>query len=225
MTTPQAGKCFDSTRHLRTRAQSGNAVFVVLMAISLLTAVGMYSMRAASLTNLALGYNRQSTQAGYIAEFAARSVAAEFAGNEQHYYQYIATGTDDCRANREYKALTGARGTCYKLQSSEMQGRFAAHFSSSVTLNNAPFLLGTLSDSGVQGAFVVEFTDLARAGTPIAGEDVGADHFKHMQVLLTATAQVRPDFAGVEQSVCNDAISITSGLSNLKAQLTFGPVH
>jgi hypothetical protein len=207
------------------RRQRGNAVFIVLLAISLLTAVGMYSMRAASLTYLAVGYNRQSTQAGYIAEFAARSVAAEMAGNEQHYYQYISSGTDDCRANREFKALTGARGTCYKLQSSEIQSRFAAHFSASVTENSAPFLLGTLSEGGVLGAFVVEFTDLARAGTPIAGEDVGADQFKHMQVLLTATAQVRPDVAGADQTTCNDAVSVLSGLSNLKAQLTFGPVH
>jgi Tfp pilus assembly protein PilX len=210
----------------RSAEQRGNALFVVLLAISLLTAVGMYSMRAASLANQAIGFNRQSIQTGYIADFAARAVAAELVGNEQHYFQYISQGADDCRANRDLAALTAPnRPPCYKLQTSEVWQRVVARFPSNVGTDTAPTLLGTLSQAGVEGAFIVEMTDLARAGSPIAGEDVGADQFKHMQVLVSATGQVRPTVAGLATDVCNESLSITSGLSNLRAQVTFGPVN
>jgi hypothetical protein len=82
-------------------------------------------------------------------------------------------------------------------------------------------------------------TDLARVGGPVVGEDVAMDHFKYMQVLMTATAQVRPSLAADEGEeddeeeedeesagpVCNDSLSATSGLQSLRAQITFGPVN
>lgn len=208
------------------RSERGNALFVVLLAISLLTAVGMYSMRAATLTNQALGYNRQSVQAGYLAEFAARAVAAELVGREQHYFQYIAQGVDDCRANRNLAALTTPnRPPCYKLQSSEIWTRVNAQFPSNVGTTQAPTLFGTLGEGGLDAAFIVEMTDLARAGAPIAGEDTSTDQFKHMQVVLNATAQVRPSVVGIDASTCNESLSISSGLSNLRAQITFGPIY
>jgi len=206
--------------------QRGSVMFVVLLTISLLTVIGLYAMRAAALANQAMGYDRESVQTGYIAEFGARAVAAELVGNEQHYFQYISQGADDCRANRDLATLIAPnRPPCYKLQTSEIWQRVSNVFPANVGPQSAQTLLGTLSEGGVDGAFVVELTDLARAGAPVAGEDVGADQFKHMQVLLSATGQVRPTIAGVANGACNEAVSITSGLSNLRAQVTFGPVN
>src|SRR5690606_12887129 len=49
-----------SVRHRLTarRRRRGNALFIVVMVITLLTAVGLFGMRSASLSNQAAGYNR-----------------------------------------------------------------------------------------------------------------------------------------------------------------------
>lgn len=203
---------------LRRRAQRGNALLISVMVITLLSAIGMYAMRAASLADQAAGFNRMGTQATYVAEFAGRAVAAELVGKEQHYFQYISSGADDCRANRELTALMDpTRPSCYKLETREIWERVNAEFPGNVA--TAEDLLGRIDRQGLtEGAFIVEMTDLGRAGNPIAGEDVAADTFKHMQVLLTATGQVRPTDTGEESWVCNTSFS-------LRSHVTFGPVH
>jgi hypothetical protein len=63
------------TELARRRGQRGAAVFMVVMVLTLVTAIGVFSMRSASLVDLASGYNRQNVQAAFIAEYAARAAA------------------------------------------------------------------------------------------------------------------------------------------------------
>jgi hypothetical protein len=224
--TPQAESQWRK-RVRRRRGQRGNTLFIVVMVISLMTAVGVVSMRAASMAEQATGYDRQGVQAGYISEFAAKSVMSELVGKEQLYFSYIATGRDDCRANQKLAAMIAPnRPSCYRLESQEMWSRFNAVFPGNVGSSKTE-LFGTLGRGETEAAFIVEMTDLARAGGPIAGEDVAMDQFRFMQVLLTATAQVRPriDTSGSSSTTCNDSLSKTSGLETLRAQVTFGPVN
>ncbi len=214
-------------RLLRRRSQRGNALFIAVMVITLMTAVGMYSMRAASLAEKASGFNRQGVQTTFVSEFATRAMMAEMVGKEQFYFNRVSEGTDDCRANRELAAMMSPeRPPCYKLQSTEIWEHIHSTFPGAAGTEGAPELFGPLSESNTEAAFIVEMTDLSRAGGPIAGEDVAADTFKYMRVLLSATAQVRPagDPAD-EDGSCNEAFASTSGLQTLRAQVTFGPIN
>lgn len=212
------------------RAERGSALFIVVMVVSLLTAVGLFAMRSASLANQAAGYNRQGIQTLYLSEFAARTAAAELVGKEQHYFNRIARGAssggDDCRANRHLTALNaGQRAPCAKLLSQDIWERVNAVFPGNVGTTSNRTLLGSLGSSELEGAFVVEMTDLAQVGTPVVGEDAGPSRFRHMQVLLTATAQVRPKPpAGSSLTTCQNALTVTSSLQTLRAHVTFGPV-
>lgn len=211
-------------RRLRAHRERGSALFITVMVITVLTAIGIFSMHAASLADQASGFNRQGVQTTYVAEFGARAVSAEIVGREQHYFQTIAAGTDDCRNNASLEGLVPGADTlpCYKLQTSEVWRRVDDQFAGNVGSSSRPELVGGLSSSGLEGAFIVEMTDLARVGAPIAGEDAAQDQFKFMQVQLTATGQVRP--GGGEDGVCSAAFASTSGLSSVRAQITFGPV-
>ncbi len=212
------------------RAARGNALFIVVMVVTLLTAVGLFAMRSASLSNQAAGYNRQGVQTLYFSEFAARSAAAELVGKEQHYFNRIvrgsAAGGDDCRANRNLSTLIAPeRPPCAKLLSQDMWTRANAAFPGNVGTTTNPTLLGELGSNDIEGAFLVEMTDVAQVGTPVVGEDAGPGRFKHMQVLLTATAQVRPKPpAGSSVTTCQNALTVTSSLQTLRARVTFGPV-
>ena len=57
----------------RARAsQRGAAVFVVVMVVTLLTAIGIFAVRSASLVNVASGHARQGMQTRLLAEYATR---------------------------------------------------------------------------------------------------------------------------------------------------------
>ncbi len=210
--------------------QRGSALFIVVMVVSLLTAVGLFAMRAASLSNQAAGYNRQGVQTLYLSEFAARSAAAELVGKEQHYFNRIVRGAtaggDDCRANRNLSSMIAPeRPPCTKLLSQDMWDRVNAVFPGNVGTTTSRTLVGNLGSNDLEGAFVVEMTDVAQVGTPVVGEDAGPGRFKHMQVLLTATAQVRPKPpTGSSVTTCQNALTVTSSLQTLRARVTFGPV-
>jgi len=212
------------------RRERGNALFIVVMVIMLLTAVGLFAMRSASLSNMAAGYNRQGVQTLYLSEFATRSAAAELVGKEQHYFNRIVRGSisggDDCRANRNLSSLIAPeRPPCSKLLSQDMWTRTNAVFPGNVGTTTEPTLLGDLGSPDMEGAFLVEMTDIAQVGTPVVGEDAGPGRFKHMQVLLTATAQVRPKPpTGSAAATCQNALTVTSSLQTLRARVTFGPV-
>jgi hypothetical protein len=214
-----------NTQHrTRGRAQRGSALFITVLVITMLTAIGVFSMHAAGLADQASGFNRQGVQTTYVAEFAARSVTAELVGKEQHYFQHVSSGTDDCRNNASLEGILpdGQRAPCYKLQTTELFERIDGQFPGNVGTTDTQDVLGELSRGDLRGAFIVEMTDLARAGSPIAGEDVAQDQFKFMQVQLTATGQVRP--SSDDEAACTAAFSATSGLSNVRAQITFGPI-
>ena len=213
------------TRPSTLKAQRGNALFVVVTIVTLLTAVGLFSMRAASLAEQAAGFNRLGTQTTYISEFAARTVASELVGKEQHYFRFISSGSDDCRANRQLAPLVAPnRPPCYKLEANELWERVDGEFPGNVGTSGDRDLFGELSRADVEGAFVVELVDLARVGSPVAGEDIAGDNFKHMQVTLSATAQVRPG-SSTDESACDASLSAASSLQRLKARITFGPIN
>jgi Tfp pilus assembly protein PilX len=217
-------------RRTSRHSERGNALFIVVMVVTLLTAVGLLAMRSASLSNQAAGYNRQGVQTLYLSEFAARSAAAELVGKEQHYFNRIVRGSgaggDDCRSNRNLSTLVAPeRPPCAKLLSQDMWTRTNAAFPGNVGTTNNRTLLGELGSSDIEGAFLIEMTDVAQVGTPVVGEDAGPGRFKHMQVLLTATAQVRPKPpAGSSVTTCENALTVTSSLQTLRARVTFGPV-
>ena len=225
-----------SLRLRRRQSERGNALFIVVMVITLLTAVGLFAMRTAGLSNLAAGYNRQGTQTLYLSEFGTRGAAAELVGKEQHYFNRIVKGStnggDDCRANRELietlesQSLTD-QPPCAKLLSNDIWERAKDTFNTATYVGStARALAGELGSPDIEGAFVVEMTDLAQVNTPIAGEDSNAARMKHMQVLLTTTAQVRPIIPATpgEENTCQNALTVTSSLQTLRARVTFGPV-
>jgi hypothetical protein len=59
----------------RRRAQRGMAVFLVVLVLTMVSAIGIFSMHSASLVDRASGFNRQNVQATAMVEFGARGAA------------------------------------------------------------------------------------------------------------------------------------------------------
>jgi hypothetical protein len=66
----------------RARAeQRGAALFLVVLVLTIVAGIGVFSMRSAGLVELATGYSRQSVQTTFVAEYAARASATYLESN------------------------------------------------------------------------------------------------------------------------------------------------
>ena len=61
----------------RRTSERGAAVFVVVMVLSMLTAIGVFAIRAAAMANASSGYDRQNTQNHYVSEYGLYSAVTE----------------------------------------------------------------------------------------------------------------------------------------------------
>ncbi len=230
-----ARRLFTQERRARER---GAAVFVVVLAITLLTAVGVFALRSASLVDQAAGYDRQSSQTMYLSEYAGRAVAAEVGdGAARTYIDKVATGTDTCHVNKllDPNALDPniTYLPCYKLFLNEIGNRVDAHFSGNKLLSDqstgtagslGPKLDLTGAIQPMEGVFVVEMTDPAES-TPTPGSAVGSNNpantFRDVQLTFTAFAQVRPFDATPDDPWCaSNSLSTSASVTSLRAHVT-----
>lgn len=222
----------------RRRQERGAAVFVVVLAITLLTAVGVFALRSASLVDQAAGYDRQASQTLYLSEYAGRAVAAEVGdGAARAYIDKVSTSTDTCYVNKllDPNALDPniTYLPCYKLFLNEIASRVAAKPTAGKLLadqtTGAAGSLGPKLDltgaiTPMEGVFVVEMTDPAES-TPTAGSAVGgnnpANTFRDVQLTFTAYAQVRPFDATPDDPWCaSNSLSTSASVTSLRAHVT-----
>ncbi len=168
----------------RRRQQRGAAIFIVVLVITMIAAIGVFSMRQASLVELATGFNRQNTQAATLAGLAARSAATYLNDNP--------TVIDPTVRVPGCQAAADTREFCNVLK----EEIFASHF-----LALGGEFPGQLSigDSTVVAADVVaELTGAYDAGY-VAGQS--ADRAHSMRLKLTGRSQVFPT-DGAALGVC-----------------------
>lgn len=223
---------------LRRGREHGAAVFVVVLAITLLTAIGVFALRSASLVDQAAGYDRQASQTLYLSEYAGRAVAAEVGnGAARTYIDKVATGTDTCYVNKllDPNALDPniTYLPCYKLFLNEINSRVNASFSGNTLISAqsttgagslGPKLDVTGAITPMEGVFVVEMTDPAES-TPTPGSAVGgnnpANTFRDVQLTFTAYAQVRPFDATPDDPWCaSGSLSTSASVTSLRAHVT-----
>lgn len=198
-------------------------MFVVVLAITMLTAVGLFAAHSATLVDQAAGYARMARQTQYLAEYGALAGAAELgSGSAEPYFREMLRGTAQCRANR------GLSGPCYKIFYDQLDQRTSALTGESLIVDQSgekEGFIGYTSDGakdGVIGDFVIELTDPGPTGAPIAGTDIGGTgvSFRYVKVTATTTAQMRPPGA-----TCNNAIATLTGQQSLRTHFVIGPIQ
>lgn len=222
-----------SARRLR-RSERGAAVFIVVMVITLLTAIGVFAIRSATLVDQAAGFGRQGLQTSYLTEYAGRAVTTELGdGAAKSYLDRIVVGTDTCETNKRILVAPGDPRPvpCYKLYISEIDGRVQGKSGTSVlegqTQQKSGSLGGPTSAAGAQsaleGVFVVEMTEpyesIPNPGSEQAAN--AANAFRDVQVTLTAYGQIRPiDTSGGDPWCAANAASSSASVSALRAHVT-----
>ena len=220
----------DDLRATGRRQQRGAAVFIVVMVLTLLTAVGIWAVRAASMADMAAGFDREGSQAGLIAQYGITSTTAFLAAPSGDAFltrlrdsgKSTTLGPDYCESSGlpPYPggvAPVAARNNCLKLDIETIKSVFVAG-------GGSPLFAPTNQGSGIanvssslnvnettNATFVVELTE----GT-LTGESKSGGGAQTM-VTITAISQVRPAAA------CAAGLPMTSaGQQVMRAMITAG---
>jgi len=208
--TPKQARAMRARLH----SQRGAAVFIVVMVLTLLTAVGIFAVRSASMADVAAGFDREGAQATLIAEYGVTATTA-YLSTSLAIPQLKALAVPPkgytpptCESNG---LLPGAPTPspapqkipgCFKVDDQvHLAPMFSA--SSSETLfapaNNAPttqypsYPTSTSSlnvNEATDAKLVAEVTDAQSTGLPVPGFDLKTRVLYFVSV--TSVAQVRP---------------------------------
>lgn len=165
------------------QGERGAAVFIVVMVLTLLTAVGIFAVRSASLADVAAGYDREASQATIVAQYGSVATAA-FLGTPAG--SVVATNlvfSKYCQTN------SFQNFPCFKTGS--------GLFETSVLTSSGEDLFETSSSSlnannNTDADFAVEITEPVKTGKLTAGNPSSP-----VQVAVSVVAQVRPKNACV----------------------------
>ncbi len=187
------------SRAQRSSRERGAAVLIVMLAVTMLTAVGVFAAHRSAMVTGASGYDRQATQTRYLAEYAGTVTASELGDNRAGEYLRLAIDprsdlTETCSAHANTVSSLG-RLPCYVLEPDDLQARVDAQIRGRKLLEQADDSnAGSLSGPGstdLQGLMRVELFD-ARALQAAAGEDAsGSNPFRPVEVVASAWAQIR----------------------------------
>jgi hypothetical protein len=213
------------TRQRPRSSERGAALFIVVLVVVLISAIGIFAVRSASLVDVAAGYSRKAAQTLYVTEFATRLVTADMSGQEDLYFNRISNTVSNCRSTQDLVAKTATNTPipCYAVEKNEMEQRIRNVYAATADDND---FVGRIVRPGLaaagaidaQAAFRVELSDLGPAPRNVVGEDLKQSNFKFHQVALTATGQVRPVTAS---GACSADTMQAAGVQSIRAYVTF----
>jgi hypothetical protein len=209
-----------SSNVIRRKRERGAALFVVVMVITLLTAVGIFAARSTSLVDAATGYGSQAAQTLALADHGAKLVASEMGqGRAPRVFQLMDLRNQYCPS---YGTSLATPQPCYVFDYSQLELRVVQNSGFNVidfqTAN--PGSLGTpMADpnvpSGIDGVLLVELYDPFEISN-IKGESASKPSGR--EVTINSIAQVRP-FSATSQPSQNNSLWCSSDPASTSASL------
>lgn len=215
--------CTIRARALARKRERGAVVFVVTMAILLLSALGVWSMHAAGLVSRASGFGRAAAQTQFMAEMGVMSATGylNLPGMADANVQ-LGRKADTCESVRPGEFCKSILLEDVNLEIDDLTGN-------SLTDLAAEGSFGPYANE-LQGDFRVEVTEPNRAYLP--GQSLDDSTLLYYRVVLTSYGLLRP-YAGVIEngnicaadSVEFDAENSTAGRLGMRAHAIIGPVY
>jgi hypothetical protein len=223
-----------STRIARAN-QRGAAVFIVLLVVIMLTGIGVFATRAASLATLSSGFDRQMTQTHYITEYAVLTTTAELSTPRRDIYIRQMAKQPDMQCTSVVNTSTGtavrvSNATCYRFFYGDLENAMKSNAGEGLNVLVNPYSAtptvqgGGLGFAPLQADFVIEMSDLGPSTPPIAGNDLtsaGAVNLQYMTVTLNTTGQVRPLTTG---TTVDPVRGKSASIEVSRAHLVVGPI-
>ena len=214
----------------RRESERGAALFVVVMVITLLTAVGVFAARSTSLVDAATGYGRQAAQTIALADYGTKLVASELGeGRASRVFLLMDQRNQYCPAYGEFPVPP--LQPCYSFDYGQLEARVQNNTGNAFNVieyqtNANEGSLGPQIDpsvtSGIDAVLIVELFDPFETAN-IQGQSAAKPSGR--EVTLNSIAQVRPFSALAQRSQttpqwCGNApASNAASLLSVRSQL------
>ena len=212
-----------SLARIRRRSnERGATIFVVVLAITLLTGIGLFTVHSSSLLARAAGNQREATQTAYLSELGALATLSVIGAAPQAYMNLADAKKEDCRATLGVNASLYGVQKCVQMPSS----RITTQTGGALWLSDS---FGVAKDASgaypLGGAFDTETSDIEDTGERVPGmvgtRDSIAGHFTFKQAKITATATLQPATAA---NACVENVMQIAGQHQTRAHVRIGPV-
>jgi hypothetical protein len=207
-------------RPRRPSRERGTTLFVVVLAITMLTGIGLYTVHSSALLARAAGNEREASQTEFLAQLGTVAALSQLSLGAAAYVPQARSGSDDCRNNLGLDLTKIAPPSCLELASSKDYTLSTGH-GLFETDSFGTATVGSTSTPAISGAFHTEVTDLAPAGS-VPGMDVGQKGaFQYWEAKLTTTATLQPAAAS---AACVQNVMQVTGQHITRAHVIVGPV-
>jgi hypothetical protein len=209
-----------SSRRWTRKSERGTTVMVVVLATTLLTAIGIFAVRNAGQVDMAIGYSRQAAQTTAVAELGTTAALAQIAVNGARFYLDKMDSNIECAANPSGTLATTMQSitTCYPLSQGELEKASAQPlFKAAVKASGETGSFGPYA--AVSGAVGIELTEKHKANNPVKGEKQGSATY--YDVTMTTTGKVRPPSSTTDE--CADGAAETTVKKVVRAHTIIGP--
>lgn len=199
--------------------ERGATLFVVVLAITLLTGIGLYTVHSSALLARAAGNERQAQQTAYLAELGSLAMLSELASNPAVYVPVAIQGKDDCRMNQGLSTTSVALPSCFEKSSNTFTLAGSAQLFAADSFGVKEASAATYP---ITGHFLAETTDVAAALGPVPGMDATTRNaFRYYQAKITTIAQLQPQAA---TTACVQDVMQVAGQHVTRAHILLGPV-
>lgn len=229
-------------RTTKSRAgQRGAAVFVVVVVITMLAAVGLFAAKSAALSIRASGHERQMIQAHYMNEYAMNLIMADVRVSTNGYLQELHKDSSQQMTGCEHDDPSLDNYKCYRAGVRDLERLMRTQNADQYLLCQSvedancadasagadPNYPSPLGDGDLDVDFRIEISDPTAALAPVAGYDAQAGskatHNTTMEsVTISTTGQVRPYDASSFGTSTGAGVDL---FSSSAATIEYGRVH
>lgn len=215
----------------RGSGERGVALFVVVMAVTLLSAVGLFAAHSATQVDQAAGYDRLARQTQQMAEYGTIATAADFGTGAAKAYLELAVSnaaasstSTKCMANANRSGVPCFFRDYGDIDSQTMAG--AGEHLLTDQSGDVPNVLGVANGSGdITGTFHSEVTDIADSGLAVPGTNLGDPNApQYKRITVTTYAQTRPLDAANCAADTTTGTSIVTAQQAMRAHVIVGPI-
>jgi hypothetical protein len=207
----------------RSRAtERGTTLFVVVLAITMLTGIGLYTVHSAVLLARASGNERQAQQTTNLAKIGTFAALSQMSIAPAAYIPLALTGSDDCRMNLGIDTTVYKSPSCLELSSTKYVLQTSHSLFDTDTFGTALDQKQSPPAPFINGRFLTEVTDVALAVGPVAGMDaVSRNAFHFYEAKFTTIAQLQPSATA---NACVQNLMQVAGQHMTRAHVLVGPI-